>query len=70
MTDEKIKGGNDLRDVIVIFSILIIIILIASLFDLFDIMHDMAANPEGFKIIELISVLMLRHTFLVLPNSF
>ena len=59
MTDEKIKGAKDLRDVIVIFSILILIILAASLFDLFDKLHDIAANPEGFKVIELFAVLML-----------
>ncbi len=55
----NIKDSKDLKDIIVIFSIIIIILVAASLLDFFDKLRAVAANPEGFKIIELLFVLML-----------
>lgn len=55
------KGGDsrDLKDVIIIFSGIIIILVLFSLLDIFSGMRGVAANPEGFRIVELLFVLML-----------
>lgn len=62
MTDDKInrtRSYSDLKDVVIIFSILILVLVAASLTDFFDKLHNMAANPEGFKIVELLFVLIM-----------
>ncbi len=53
------KSYNDLREVVVIFVILIVVLVVSSLFDLFAYLNKIAANPEGFKIVELLFVLSL-----------
>jgi PAS domain S-box-containing protein len=57
--ENKIKTSSDLKDVIIVFSIVIIVLVVASFFSLFDRLSIVAANPDGFKIIELLFVLML-----------
>jgi PAS domain S-box-containing protein len=57
--NNKRADSRDLKDVIIIFSIIIIILVSFSLLDIFDSMRDIAANPEGFRIVELLFVLML-----------
>lgn len=62
MNDEnlkKTKSYNDLKDVVIIFSVLIIALVVASLTDLFEMLHNVASNPEGFKLIELLSMLLM-----------
>ncbi len=61
MPEEKNKktDSRDLKDVIIIFSIIIVILVSFSLLDIFDRMRGVAANPEGFRIVELLFVLML-----------
>jgi PAS domain S-box-containing protein len=61
LTEENKKNADsrDLKDVIIIFSIIIIILVSFSLLDIFDRMRFVAANPEGFRIVELLFVLML-----------
>ncbi len=53
------KSYNDLKEVVVIFLILIVILVVSTLFDLFQELNVIAANPEGFKIVELLFVLLL-----------
>lgn len=57
----KKKNGDsrDLKDVIIIFSVIIVILVLFSLLDIFSGMRGVAANPEGFRIVELLFVLML-----------
>lgn len=50
---------SDLKDVVIIFSVLVLVIVLASLFDFFDLLNRIAQNPEGFKIVELLFVLFL-----------
>lgn len=62
MTEEqqqKNSESRDLKDIIIIFSVIIIILVVFSLMDIFGWMRDIAANPEGFRIVELLFVLML-----------
>ena len=53
------KSYNDLKEVVVIFLIIIVVLVASSLFDLFNYLNHIAANPEGFKIVELLFVLAL-----------
>jgi len=53
------KTYSDLKDVVVIFTVLVLIIVFASLFDMLDELNKIAQNPEGFKIVELFFVLFL-----------
>lgn len=53
------KSYNDLKEVVVIFLIIILVLVASSLFDLFEYLNSIAANPEGFKIVELLFVLSL-----------
>jgi PAS domain S-box-containing protein len=55
----KAKGSSDLKDIIVIFSIIIILLLAASLFDFFEYLKNVTTSPDGYKIIELMLVLIL-----------
>jgi PAS domain S-box-containing protein len=57
--NRKVKGSRDLKDVIVIFSIIILILIIASLTDLFTYLKDITASPDGYKITELMLILIL-----------
>jgi PAS domain S-box-containing protein len=62
MTDDNLKNTrsySDLKDVVIIFSILILGLVAASLTDFFDRLHTIAANPDGFKIVELLCVLVM-----------
>ncbi len=62
MTDEtnkKTKDSSDLKDIIIIFSVIIIILIAASMLDFFVWMRNIAADTEGFRIVELLFVLML-----------
>ncbi len=58
-SDKAQKTYTDLKDVVIIFSVLIVIIVLASLFDFFEELNKLAQNPEGFKIVELLFVLFL-----------
>ena len=55
----KPKSSKDLKDVIIIFSFIIVILVGASFLDFFDKLRIVASNPDGFKVIELLFVLML-----------
>jgi PAS domain S-box-containing protein len=57
--NNKIKSTNDLKDLILVFSVIILILVGAALLDFFDNLRHIAANPEGFRIIELLFVLTL-----------
>jgi PAS domain S-box-containing protein len=50
---------SDLKDVVIIFSVIIIILVSASLLNFFEKLRNIAANPEGFRIVELLFVLAL-----------
>lgn len=58
-TEKSVKSSSDLKDIILVFSIVIIVLVLASFLDLFEYLVSMAATPEGFKIIELLFVLTL-----------
>lgn len=53
------KESSDLKDIIIIFSVIIIILIAASMLDFFVWMRSIAANTDGFRIVELLFVLML-----------
>ena len=53
------KSGSDLKDVVIIFSVIIVILVASSLLNLFDALRNIASNPEGFRIVELLFVLAL-----------
>ncbi len=57
--NKSIKDSSDLRDIVIIFSVIIFILVAASMLDIFQWMRVVAANPEGFRIVELFFVLML-----------
>ncbi len=60
--DEELKErstGSDLKDVVIIFSIIIIVLVAFAMLDIFERLRVMAANPEGFRIVEFLFVLML-----------
>ncbi|MBN8585503.1 MAG: PAS domain S-box protein [Ignavibacteria bacterium] len=57
-TKNKRESG-DLKDIIIIFSVIIIILIAASMLDFFVWMRNIAADTEGFRIVELLFVLML-----------
>lgn len=57
--NKKNADSRDLKDIIIIFSVIIIILVLFSLLDIFDSMRNIAANPEGFRIVELLFVLVL-----------
>ena len=48
---------SDLRDVVIIFSVIILILVGASMLNFFEKLRSIAANPEGFRIVELLFVL-------------
>jgi PAS domain S-box-containing protein len=60
---EEIKNKNrdssDLKDIIIIFSVIILILIAASMLDIFLWMRSIAADTEGFRIVELLFVLFL-----------
>jgi PAS domain S-box-containing protein len=58
-TNNTPKSYNDLKEVVVIFLIIILVLVAFSLFNLFEYLNTIAANPEGFKIVELLFVLSL-----------
>ncbi|HMQ99492.1 MAG TPA: PAS domain S-box protein [Ignavibacteria bacterium] len=58
-TKNKNRESSDLKDIIIIFSIIIIILIAASMLDFFVFMRNIAADTEGFRIVELLFVLML-----------
>jgi PAS domain S-box-containing protein len=58
-SDIENKPKSDLKDIVIIFSVIIIILVGASLLNLFDTLRIVAANPEGFRIVELLFVLAL-----------
>jgi PAS domain S-box-containing protein len=55
----KVKGSKDLKDTIVIFSIIILFLILASLTDFFDYLKNVAASPDGYKMTELMLILIL-----------
>ncbi|RPI14083.1 MAG: PAS domain S-box protein [Ignavibacteriae bacterium] len=57
--EKPIKSSSDLKDIILVFSIIIIVLVIAAFFDLFEYLSAVASNPEGFKIVELLFVFTL-----------
>ena len=60
---EEIKNNSressDLKDIIIIFSIIIVILIAASMLDIFLWMRSIAADSEGFRIVELLFVFAL-----------
>ncbi len=58
-TKNKNRESSDLKDIIIIFSIIIFILIAASMLDFFVLMRNIAADTEGFRIVELLFVLML-----------
>ncbi len=61
MSSEKTnkKQVNDLKDIITLFSIIIVILVASSMLNFFDTLRNIAANPEGFRIVELLFVIAL-----------
>ena len=57
--NNNIKESADLKDTVIIFSIIILILVAASLLDIFVLMRNIAADEEGFRIVELLFVLAL-----------
>lgn len=53
------KESADLKDIIIIFSVIIVILVSFSLLDVFGWMRSIAAETEGFRIVELLFVLAL-----------
>jgi PAS domain S-box-containing protein len=53
------KDSKDLKDIIIIFSVIIIILIAASMLDLFVAMRNIAGNPDGFRIVEFLFVIAL-----------
>ncbi len=58
-TKNKNRESSDLKDVIIIFSVIIIILIAASMLDIFVFLRNIAADTEGFRIVELLFVLAL-----------
>jgi len=58
-TNKNSKESSDLKDIIIIFSVIIIILIAASMLDFFVWMRNIAADAEGFRIVEMLFVLML-----------
>jgi len=56
---KKPSESNDLKDIIIIFSVIIVILIAASMLDFFVWMRNIAADPDGFRIVELLFVLAL-----------
>jgi len=56
---KKPSESNDLKDIIIIFSIIIVILIAASMLDFFVWMRNIAADQDGFRIVELLFVLAL-----------
>ncbi|MBL8016479.1 MAG: PAS domain S-box protein, partial [Ignavibacteria bacterium] len=62
MIEEPVKKtaeSSDLKDIIIIFSIIIVILIAASMLDFFVWMRNIAADQNGFRIVELLFVLAL-----------
>lgn len=62
MTEEQLKTkreSSDLKDIIIIFSIIIVILIASSMLDFFVWMRGIAASEDGFRIVELLFVLAL-----------
>ncbi|MCC6864996.1 MAG: PAS domain S-box protein [Ignavibacteria bacterium] len=57
--NNKIKDSSDLKDIIIIFSIIIVILVAVSMLDIFLWMRSIASDKEGFRIVELLFVLCL-----------
>lgn len=58
-SEQKDNESKDLKDIIIIFSVIIIILVSFSLLNMFEKMRLVSANPQGFRILELIFVLMI-----------
>lgn len=58
-TNSRSKDSSDLKDIIIIFSVIIIILVTASMMDFFELMRGLASKEEGFRIVELLFVLAL-----------
>lgn len=58
-TNNKSRESTDLKDIIIIFSIIILILVAGSMLDFFVWMRNVAADTEGFRIVELLFVLAL-----------
>lgn len=56
---KKTSESSDLKDIIIIFSIIIVILIAASMLDFFVWMRNIAADQDGFRIVELLFVLAL-----------
>jgi PAS domain S-box-containing protein len=56
---KKSGDSSDLKDIIIIFSVIIVILISASMLDFFVWMRNIAADQEGFRIVELLFVLAL-----------
>ncbi len=62
MIEEPVKKpseSNDLKDIIIIFSLIIVILIAGSMLDFFVWMRNIAADKDGFRIVELLFVLAL-----------
>ncbi|MCI0449305.1 MAG: PAS domain S-box protein [Chlorobi bacterium] len=57
--NNNIKESTDLKDIVIIFSVIILILVAASMLDIFVLMRNIAADEEGFRIVELLFVLAL-----------
>ncbi len=51
------KDSSDLKDLIIIFSVIIAILVAASMFDLFGLIRMLAIEEEAFRIIETLFVI-------------
>lgn len=58
-TNKNTKGSSDLKDIVIIFSIIILILVTMSMMDIFVWMRKIAADFSGFRIVELLFVLAL-----------
>jgi PAS domain S-box-containing protein len=62
VTEEQHKSkreSSDLKDIIIIFSVIIVILIASSMLDFFVWMRGIAASEDGFRIVELLFVLAL-----------
>jgi len=62
VTEEQLKTkreSSDLKDIIIIFSVIIVILIASSMLDFFVWMRGIAASEDGFRIVELLFVLAL-----------
>ena len=58
-TNKNQQGSRDLKDIVIIFSFIIIILVAVALLDIFALMRSVAADDDGFRIVEMFFVLAL-----------